>query len=193
MKEKIIELLKKETKLSYQQILDLLSVDTEELAPIISEMEEVSIFKKGKFYYLLDGNPYVRGTIVLRNNHLYLKTSTESIFVSDNYLDVVFDKDIVIAEKIVTMDYDKNLRSNAEIIKVVEHSNSEIICKLTKKTYRGKKVFKVVDPNSNYDEILVNSKDLKGAHIGDICVLKIKCLVLFQKLLAMILILVRIF
>lgn len=172
MKNKIIELIKEHNKLSYQEILNLLKCSTEELATIINQMEDQQIFKRGKYYSLIDGEKLVLGMIVIRNDHLYLKTDKESFFVSDDYFDVVFDKDIVIAEINKNL-YRDEVRSNAAILKVVKHSNTEIVCKLSKKVYRAKKVFTVLDPNSNYEEIMVSPKDLKGAHIGDICILKI--------------------
>ena len=172
MKDEIIKLIKEQGKLSYQEILDLLKCDTSELAEVISTMEDLYIFKRGKYYSLIDGERLVLGTIVIRNDHLYLKTDNTSYFVSDEYFDVVFDKDIVVAE-INKNIYRDEVRSNASILKVVKHSNTEIVCKLSKKVYRGKKVFTVLDPNSNYEEIYVSPKDLKGAHIGDICILKL--------------------
>lgn len=172
MKNQIIELIKEHNKLSYQEILNLLKCSNEELASVISQMEDKDIFKRGKYYSLIDGERLVLGMIVIRNDHLYLKTESSSYFVSDEYFDLVFDKDIVVAE-INKNIYHDEVRSNASILKVVKHSNTEIVCKLSKKTYRGKKVFIVVDPNSNYEELYVSPKDLKGAHIGDICVLRI--------------------
>lgn len=172
MKEKIIELIKEHNKLSYHELLSLLECSSEDLALVVSQMEDIDIFKRGKYYSLIDGEKLVLGTIVIRNEHLYLKTDKNSYFVSDEYFDVVFDKDIVVAE-INKNIYRDEVRSNASILKVVKHSNTEIVCKLSKKVYRGKKVFTVLDPNSNYEEIYVSPKDLKGAHIGDICILKL--------------------
>lgn len=169
MKEKIIDLIKEHGKLSYGEILNLLECENYELAPTIAEMEDVDIYKIGKHYYLLNDGIYVRGIIVLRNSHLYLKTNNESIFVSDDYLGSVFDKDVVIAEIEETF----YQRKNAKILKVVEHSNKELVCKMTKMVRKGKKVFSVLDPNSNYEMVTVDSNKLKGANIGDICIVEI--------------------
>lgn len=169
MREKIIELIKTQGAKSYLEILNILGCDNDELAKVIFEMEENDIYKVGKLYHLLDGEKYVRGNVVIRNDNPFLKTDTESIYISKRNLFNAFDKDVVIAE----ISYDYLGRKEATVIKVVNHTNTQLVGKMTKKVYRNDRVFKIVDPNSNYDEVRVKQDKLNGAHPKDICILDI--------------------
>ena len=170
MRDIIIELIKDNGPLSYGNILDLLKCDNSELAKEIAMMEDNDIIKIGKLYYLIDGVNYARGLVVVRNDNPYLKVDGESIYISKKYLGNTFDKDIVIA----TISKDGYGRKEAKVFKVVEHTNLELVAKLTKRVYKNEKLFKVMDPNSNYDFISVKQDKLNGAHLKDICILEIK-------------------
>ena len=170
MRNDIIKLIEDNGSLSYGNILDLLKCENSELAQVISKMEDVDIIKIGKLYHLIDGKKYIRGTVVMRNGNPYLKTVDESIYISKNKLGYAFDKDIVIAE----IEYDKFGRKEACIFKVVLHTNQTLVAIMTKKVYKSDRIFKVNDPNSNYEFISVKADKLKGAHPKDICILDIK-------------------
>lgn len=170
MRDAIIEIIKQNGPKSYKEILDILGCDNSELAQVISTMEDMYITKIGKLYYLLDNSIYARGTIVIRNDKPFLKTNEESIFVSTKYLGNAFDKDVVIA----TIHYDNYGRKEARVFKVVSHTNLEIVATMTKRVYRNEKIFKVTDPNSNYEFISVKQDKLFGAHPKDICILELK-------------------
>ena len=169
MRDIIIDLIKTQGAKSYLEILTELQCDNDELARVIFEMEEVDIYKVGKLYHLLDGEVFARGTVVIRNDNPFLKTDTESIYIAKKNLGNAFDKDIVVAK----ISYDYLGRKEASIIKVVTHTNSELVGKMTKKVYKNERVFKIVDPNSNYDEVRVKQDKLNGAHPKDICLLEI--------------------
>ena len=151
-------------------ILDLLKCDNSELAQIISKMEDNDIIKIGKLYHLIDGKKYIRGTVVIRNNNPYLKTTDESIYISKNKLGYAFDKDVVVAE----IEYDRYGRKEASVFKVVSHTNQTLVAIMTKKVYKSDRIFKVNDPNSNYEFVSVKADKLNGAHPKDICILDIK-------------------
>ena len=170
MRNDITKLIEDNGSLSYGNILDLLKCENSELAQVISKMEDVDIIKIGKLYHLIDGKKYIRGTVVMRNGNPYLKTVDESIYISKNKLGYAFDKDIVIAE----IEYDKFGRKEACIFKVVLHTNQTLVAIMTKKVYKSDRIFKVNDPNSNYEFISVKADKLKGAHPKDICILDIK-------------------
>ena len=170
MRLDIIDLIKKEGPMSYGNILDFLKCGNDELAQEIFKMEDNDIIKIGKLYHLIDNENYVRGTVVIRNDNPYLKTTEESIYISKKYLGNAFDKDIVIA----TIVYDSYGRKEARIYKVVSHTNQQIVGIMTKRVYRNNKIFKINDPNSNYEFVSVKSDKLKGAHPKDICILDIK-------------------
>ena len=170
MRLDIIDLIKKEGPMSYGNILDFLKCGNDELAQEIFKMEDNDIIKIGKLYHLIDNENYVRGTVVIRNDNPYLKTTEESIYISKKYLGNAFDKDIVIA----TIVYDSYGRKEARIYKVVSHTNQQIVGIMTKRVYRNDKIFKINDPNSNYEFVSVKSDKLKGAHPKDICILDIK-------------------
>lgn len=170
MKEMIIDLIKEKGPLSYGEILSYINCGNDELAKEIFNMEDIDIIKIGKLYNLIDGVNFIRGTIVIRNDNPYLKTNADSLYVARKYLGNAFDKDIVIA----TVHTDYYGRKEARVYKVVSHSNLELVAKMTKRVYRNEKIFKVVDPNSNYDFISVKQDKLNGAHPKDICILEIK-------------------
>lgn len=170
MKEMIIDLIKSNGPLSYGELLDLLKCENDELAKEIAVIEDVEVIKIGKLYNLIDGKDFIRGTIVIRNDNPYLKTADDSIYVAKKYLGNAFDKDIVIA----TIHLDLYGRKEARVYKVVSHTNSELVGKMTRRVYHGEKIFKVVDPNSNYEFISVKQDKLNGAHPKDICILEIK-------------------
>ena len=170
MKEMIIDLIKEKGPLSYGEILSYINCGNDELAKEIFNMEDVDIIKIGKLYNLIDGVNFIRGTIVIRNDNPYLKTNADSLYVAKKYLGNAFDKDIVIA----TVHTDYYGRKEARVYKVVSHSNLELVAKMTKRVYRNEKIFKVVDPNSNYEFISVKQDKLNGAHPKDICILEIK-------------------
>ena len=170
MKEMIIDLIKEKGPLSYGEILSYINCGNDELAKEIFNMEDIDIIKIGKLYNLIDGVNFIRGTIVIRNDNPYLKTNVDSLYVAKKYLGNAFDKDIVIA----TVHTDHYGRKEARVYKVVSHSNLELVAKMTKRVYRNEKIFKVVDPNSNYEFISVKQDKLNGAHPKDICILEIK-------------------
>ena len=170
MKEMIIDLIKEKGPLSYGEILSYINCGNDELAKEIFNMEDIDIIKIGKLYNLIDGVNFIRGTIVIRNDNPYLKTNVDSLYVARKYLGNAFDKDIVIA----TVHTDYYGRKEARVYKVVSHSNLELVAKMTKRVYRNEKIFKVVDPNSNYEFISVKQDKLNGAHPKDICILEIK-------------------
>ena len=170
MKEMIIDLIKEKGPLSYGEILSYINCGNDELAKEIFNMEDIDIIKIGKLYNLIDGVNFIRGTIVIRNDNPYLKTNADSLYVAKKYLGNAFDKDIVIA----TVHTDYYGRKEARVYKVVSHSNLELVAKMTKRVYRNEKIFKVVDPNSNYEFISVKQDKLNGAHPKDICILEIK-------------------
>ena len=170
MKEMIIDLIKEKGPLSYGEILSYINCGNDELAKEIFNMEDIDIIKIGKLYNLIDGVNFIRGTIVIRNDNPYLKTNVDSLYVAKKYLGNAFDKDIVIA----TVHTDYYGRKEARVYKVVSHSNLELVAKMTKRVYRNEKIFKVVDPNSNYEFISVKQDKLNGAHPKDICILEIK-------------------
>ena len=170
MKEMIIDLIKEKGPLSYGEILSYINCGNDELAKEIFNMEDIDIIKIGKLYNLIDGSNFIRGTIVIRNDNPYLKTNVDSLYVAKKYLGNAFDKDIVIA----TVHTDYYGRKEARVYKVVSHSNLELVAKMTKRVYRNEKIFKVVDPNSNYEFISVKQDKLNGAHPKDICILEIK-------------------
>ena len=170
MKDKIIDLLNHEGPMSYFSILEKLKCDSDTLAKTIFEMEDKDIIKEGKLYHLIDGSKFAVGTVVIRNENPFLKTSTESIYIAKKNLGNAFDKDLVVARII----YDRFGRKEATIFKVVSHTNTEIVAKMTKKVYKNDKVFQVIDPNSNYEFVNVNPKVLNGAHPKDICILELK-------------------
>ena len=170
MKEMIIDLIKEKGPLSYGEILSYINCGNDELAKEIFNMEDIDIIKIGKLYNLIDGVNFIRGTIVIRNDNPYLKTNADSLYVARKYLGNAFDKDIVIA----TVHTDYYGRKEARVYKVVSHSNLELVAKMTKRVYRNEKIFKVVDPNSNYEFISVKQDKLNGAHPKDICILEIK-------------------
>ena len=170
MREQIIELINKRGPLSYGELLNILQCENDELAQVIFTMEDNDIIKEGKLYYLIDGVKFIKGTIFIRNENPFLKTSDESIFISKKNVINAFDKDVVIA----TISYDFYGRKEAKIYKVVSHTNLELVAKMTKKVYRGEKVFQVIDPNSNYEFLNVKPANLKGANPKDICILEIK-------------------
>ena len=169
MREEIIELLKKKS-MSYGDILAILNCENSLLAKIISEMEDMDVIKIGKLYHLIDNEIYARGTVVIRNDNPYLKTSDESIYIAKKYIGNAFDKDIVIA----TIHYDSLGRKEARVFKVVSHTNTTLIGILTKRVFKNEKIFKIMDPNSNYEFISVRQDRLNGAHPKDICILDIK-------------------
>ena len=169
MRDEIINLINKYGPLSYSSITNFLKCEDNDLAIVMNKMEDVDVIKKGKLYHLIDNETLVRGTVVIRNNHPYLKTQDESIFIDSKNIGKAFDKDIVIAEIIL----DRLGRKEAIVYKVVEHYNQTLVCKCTKRVYRSDRLFKVMDPNSNYEFISVPTNMLKGAHFGDICVLDI--------------------
>ena len=169
MREIIIDLLKEHGNLSYSEILNLLKCENETLAKVIYDMEDVDIFKVGKYYHLLGESMYVRGVVVIRNGHPYLKANNDSYFISDEDLGNAFDKDVVIA-KLVDVAIERKI---AVIVKIVSHSNTELVCKMTKRVYKGSKVFQVIDPNSNYEYVYVDNKKLNGANFNDLCIVKI--------------------
>ena len=169
MRDEIINLINKYGPLSYSSIANFLKCEDSDLAIVMSKMEDMDVIKKGKLYHLIDNENLVRGTVVIRNNHPYLKTSTESIFIDNKNIGKAYDKDIVIAEVFL----DRLGRKEASVYKVVEHFNQTLVCKCTKRVYRNDKLFKVMDPNSNYEFISVPTNMLNGAHPGDICVLDI--------------------
>ena len=170
MKEMIIDLIKEKGPLSYGEILSYINCGNDELAKEIFNMEDIDIIKIGKLYNLIDGVNFIRGTIVIRNDNPYLKTNVDSLYVAKKYLGNAFDKDIVIA----TVHTDHYGRKEARVYKVVSHSNLELVAKMTKRVYHNEKIFKVVDPNSNYEFISVKQDKLNGAHPKDICILEIK-------------------
>lgn len=170
MKEMIIDLIKEKGPLSYGEILSYINCGNDELAKEIFNMEDIDIIKIGKLYNLIDGVNFIRGTIVIRNDNPYLKTNADSLYVARKYLGNAFDKDVVIA----TVHIDYYGRKEARVYKVVSHSNLELVAKMTKRVYRNEKIFKVVDPNSNYEFISVKQDRLNGAHPKDICILEIK-------------------
>ena len=170
MRLEIIDLIKTEGPMSYGNILDFLKCGNDELAQEIYKMEDIDIIKIGKLYHLIDNENYARGTVVIRNDNPYLKTNEESIYISKKYLGNAFDKDIVIA----TIVYDSYGRKEARIYKVVSHTNQQIVGIMTKRVYRNDKIFKINDPNSNYEFVSVKADKLKGAHPKDICILDIK-------------------
>ena len=170
MKEMIIDLIKEKGPLSYGEILSYINCGNDELAKEIFNMEDIDIIKIGKLYNLIDGVNFIRGTIVIRNDNPYLKTNVDSLYVARKYLGNAFDKDVVIA----TVHTDYYGRKEARVYKVVSHSNLELVAKMTKRVYRNEKIFKVVDPNSNYEFISVKQDKLNGAHPKDICILEIK-------------------
>ena len=170
MREMIIDLIKENGPQNYAAILEKLQCENDVLAQVISTMEDVDIIKIGKLYYLIDNNIYARGMIVIRNDKPFLKTTDESIYVSTKYLGNAFDKDIVIA----TIHYDSYGRKEARVFKVVSHTNLELVAKMTKRVYKNDKIFKVMDPNSNYEFISVKQDKLNGAHPKDICILELK-------------------
>ena len=147
MRDEIINLINKYGPLSYSSIANFLKCDENDLALVMSKMEEMDVIKKGKLYHLIDNETLVRGTVVIRNNHPYLKTQDESIFIDNKNIGKAFDKDIVIAEIIL----DRLGRKEAIVYKVVEHYNQTLVCKCTKRVYRNDRLFKVMDPNSNYE------------------------------------------
>ena len=170
MRLDIIQLIEENGPLSYGNILDLLKCENDLLAQVISKMEDNDIIKIGKLYHLIDGKKYVKGTVVVRNNNPYLKTVDESIYISKEKLGYAFDKDVVIAEVI----YDRYGRKEAFVFKVVTHTNNTLVAIMTKRVYKGDRIFKVNDPNSNYEFISVKADKLNGAHPKDICILDIK-------------------
>lgn len=170
MRETIIELIKEKGPLSYGDILAILNCDNSELAQVIYTMEDNDIIKEGKLYYLIDNERFIKGTVVIRNDNPFLKTSEESIFINKKYSLNAFDKDVVIA----TLHNDAYGRREARVYKVVLHTNLELVGKMTKKVYHGEKVFEIIDPNSNYEFINVKQANTKGAHPKDICILEIK-------------------
>ena len=170
MREIIIDLIKEKGPLSYGEILAILKCDTSELAQVIYTMEENDIIKEGKLYYLIDNTRFVKGTVVIRNDNPFLKTQDESIFINKKNSLNAFDKDVVIA----TLEKDFYGRKEARVYKVVSHTNLELVAKMTRKTYRGERVFEVLDPNSNYETLNVKQVNLKGALPKDICILEIK-------------------
>lgn len=170
MRLDIVKLIEEKGPLSYGNILDLLKCDNSELAQIISKMEDNDIIKIGKLYHLIDGKKYVRGTVVIRNNNPFLKTIDESIYISKNKLGYAFDKDVVVA----TIEYDRYGRKEASVFKVVSHTNQTLVAIMTKRVYKSDRIFKVNDPNSNYEFVSVKADKLNGAHPKDICILDIK-------------------
>ena len=170
MRTEIIDLLKSEGPLSYREILDILNCSNDLLAQEISKMEDNDIIKIGKLYHIIDGENYIRGTVVIRNDNPYLKTANESLYISKKYLGNAFDKDVVIA----TIAYDHLGRKEARVYKVVSHTNQQIVGIMTKRVYKSDKIFKINDPNSNYEFVSVKADKLKGAHPKDICILDIK-------------------
>ena len=170
MRLDIIELIKKEGPMSYGNILDFLKCSNDELAQEIFKMEDNDIIKIGKLYHLIDNENYIRGTVVIRNDNPFLKTADDSIYISKKFLGNAFDKDIVIA----TITYDSYGRKEARVYKVVSHTNQQIVGIMTKRVYHNDKIFKINDPNSNYEFVSVKSDKLKGAHPKDICILDIK-------------------
>lgn len=169
MRDTIIDLIKSKGPIGYLEILQSLNCHTDELAKVIFEMEDVDIYKVGKLYHLLDGEIFAKGTVVIRNDNPFLKTETESIYIAKRNLGNAFDKDVVIAK--ITYDYQG--RKEASVIKVVSHTNNELVGKMTKKVYKNERIFKIVDPNSNYEEVRVKQDKLNGAHPKDICLLEI--------------------
>ena len=169
MRDEIIEILKKRS-ISYGELLATLKCDNSELAKVISEMEDVDIIKIGKLYNLIDNTVFSRGTVVIRNGNPYLKTSEESIYIPKSYVGNAFDKDIVIA----TIHYDHYGRKEAHVYKVASHTNTTLVGILTKKVYKNERIFKINDPNSNYEFISVRQDRLNGALPKDICILEIK-------------------
>ena len=123
-----------------------------------------------KCFLNIDGKKYIRGTVVIRNNNPYLKTTDESIYISKNKLGYAFDKDVVVAE----IEYDRYGRKEASVFKVVSHTNQTLVAIMTKKVYKSDRIFKVNDPNSNYEFVSVKADKLNGAHPKDICILDIK-------------------
>ena len=170
MKDRIIDLLNHEGPMSYFNLLETLKCDNDELAKTIYEMEDLDIIKEGKLYYLIDGTKFARGTVVIRNDNPFLKTDSESIYISKKNLGNAFDKDVVVARIFL----DRLGRKEAIIYKVVNHTNTELVAKMTKKVYKGNYVFQVIDPNSNYEYLNVSAKALNGAHSKDICILELR-------------------
>ena len=169
MRDSIINLIKEKGPCSYNEILNILNCENDELAKVVFEMEENDIIKVGKLYHLIDGISYAKGVIVIRNDNPFLKTETESIYIAKKYLGNAFDKDVVIA----TIHLDGLGRKEARVMKVVSHTNQTLVGKMTKKVYKNERLFKIVDPNSNYEYLSVKQDKLNGAHPKDICILEL--------------------
>lgn len=168
MRDEIIELLSKYGPISYDALKNFLHADNEELAKTISELEDNEIFKIGKNYHLIDNKKIAKGKIVDKNGHAFLYVNKDSYFIDDSMRGKSFDKDIVIARI-----YEERGRECASVLKVVEHTNIELVCECKKTIIDSKRLFKVRDTNSTYSSILVPIDKLKGATDGDLCLVRL--------------------
>lgn len=171
MRDEIIELLNKYGPISFDALKNFLHADNEELAKIIFELEDNEIFKIGKNYHLIDNKKIAKGKIVDKNGHAFLYVNKDSYFIDDSMRGKSFDKDIVIAHI-----FEEKGRKCASILKVVEHTNVEIVCECKKTIVDSKRLFKVVDTNSTYSDVLVPINKIKGATNGDLCLVKLSYL-----------------
>ena len=166
MKDKIIQLLEKHQALSFDEIKRQLGVNAEELAKALKPIENINIYKEGKYYKLIDNDHLCSGKIIAKNGNLYIKGEDGKTYSFEDMM--IGNKRIYVGDRFLFTP--NHYDTGAILTKFVSHNPTDYLCVASKKK-DDKRIFRVFDEGLDIGYFVVYNAP-SNIETYDLCIIR---------------------
>ncbi len=170
--DNVIDILRRNEHLNFNELKEITKLTDEELSNEIAILEKsTKIVKIRRDYHLVDQVNLFHGKIQLNKaNNGFLRTNDGDLFVPERFLFGSYNEDEVVVK--LNKKASKDELAEGEVVKICKRGLKFLVCKMNSATHKFA-AFSAVDSKRYEGKIKVAASKLKGAVVGNICLLEL--------------------